>query len=215
MSTRRTIFPTSPTMRLALLMIGVFIVEAWLLVTGQSELLLRLFALDVNHVDRVWTFVTSVFAHGNPLHLFVNLFVFISFGTTFERVYDRSFTLFFLVTGVTTGLVTILFASVFFPSYQPIIGASGAISAMLGAMTLLYPRNRVYLFFVIPLPLWVAVTVFTIGSLVIPVVVGAGAFGIAHLAHGVGALTGVVYLVVQPPQERPETMPERIYSFLA
>jgi membrane associated rhomboid family serine protease len=92
--------------------------------------------------DGYVTVVTSMFLHGGLLHLGGNMLFLWIFGDNIEhRVGHLRFALFYLACGLLAGLAHILFNS---DSMIPTVGASGAISGVLGGYLLLFPRNRVY-----------------------------------------------------------------------
>ena len=74
-----------------------------------------------------------------------------------------------------------------------VLGASGAILAIMGFLTVLNPNLKVHLYFLLPLPLWVLTIGFAIISVSLISVGGIGAGGVAQLAHLVGLLIGIVY----------------------
>jgi membrane associated rhomboid family serine protease len=87
------------------------------------------------------TLVTSMFLHGGWAHLLGNLVFLWVFGDNLEKVMGHvRYVLFYLVTGLGAGLAHILSNS---GSTIPSVGASGAISGVLGGYLLLFPRNRV------------------------------------------------------------------------
>jgi membrane associated rhomboid family serine protease len=102
------------------------------------------------------TIFTSMFLHGGFLHLAGNMLYLWIFGNNIEEAMGHArYTLFYLVCGIMAALSMDFIDP---HSQVPMIGASGAISGVLGAYMLLYPRARVHV--VIPLgiilyPLWV------------------------------------------------------------
>ncbi|MDH5589874.1 MAG: rhomboid family intramembrane serine protease [Gemmatimonadota bacterium] len=138
---------------------------------------------------------TSMFLHGSWLHLVGNLWFLWIFGNNVEDSMGRlRFLAFYVVTGLVAAAAHILFEPA---STVPMVGASGAISGVMGAYMVLYPRARVhtlfFLFFfvrVVALPAWLLLALW----LLIQVVSsgGAGAGGVAYGAHIGGFLAGVV-----------------------
>ena len=106
-----------------------------------------------------WTPLTSMFLHGSWGHIIGNLLFFWVFGNNIEDSMGR---VRFLVFYVVCGLIAAAAHLAIDPSSPvPTVGASGAISGILGAYLVLYPRVRVrmlfwFLFFirVIPVPAW-------------------------------------------------------------
>jgi membrane associated rhomboid family serine protease len=87
------------------------------------------------------TLVTSLFIHGGFLHVFSNMIFFWVFGDNIERYFGHLFFgIFYLLGGVAAAFAQVAIA----PNSQiPMIGASGAISAVLGSYLLLFPRATI------------------------------------------------------------------------
>jgi len=96
---------------------------------------------------------TSMFLHGGLMHLLGNMLFLYIFGDNVEDFFGHiGYALFYVVCGIGSGLVHVLFN---LHSTVPAIGASGAISGVMGAYILLYPRARILTFFfvfVLPIP---------------------------------------------------------------
>jgi membrane associated rhomboid family serine protease len=87
------------------------------------------------------TLLTSMFLHGGWLHLGGNMLYLWIFGDNIERLVGHlRFLTFYLLCGFAAGLAHIFFS---LNSAVPTVGASGAISGVLGGYLLLFPRNRV------------------------------------------------------------------------
>jgi membrane associated rhomboid family serine protease len=103
--------------------------------------------------------LTSMFMHGGWLHLILNMWFFWVFGNNIEDSMGHvRFGVFYLLCGA---LATVAHVASAPGSPVPTIGASGAISGIMGAYLILYPRVRVYTLFIIfvivriiPLPAW-------------------------------------------------------------
>ncbi|MFF2776349.1 rhomboid family intramembrane serine protease [Streptomyces sp. NPDC058052] len=143
---------------------------------------------------------TALFVHGGWLHLLGNmLFLWVFGAMAEERMGHAGFALFYLGTGY---VALAGYAAAHAGSEQTLVGASGAISAVLGAFLFLFPRSRVtslfpFLFF-LPLrfPAWaVLVFWFTLQWLAARAA-GAGP-GVAYLAHVVGFSVGFLYAWVR------------------
>jgi membrane associated rhomboid family serine protease len=141
---------------------------------------------------------TSMFMHGGFLHLGGNMLYLWIFGNNVEDVLGRwKFVLFYLASGIAAAALFIATD----PSGQtPMIGASGAISGVLGAYIVTFPRARVltliFLFFfirVIEIPaLFVLGFWFLLQVLNGMPSLGAGGGGVAWFAHVGGFLFGVL-----------------------
>ena len=114
--------------------------------------------IDAEPINR-WTPITSMFLHGGWGHLLGNVLFFWVFGNNVEDSMGRvRFVAFYLLCGLAAAAAHVITNPA---SRVPTVGASGAISGILGAYLLLYPHVRVrmlFIFFVffkvIPLPAW-------------------------------------------------------------
>jgi len=139
------------------------------------------------------TLLTSMFMHGSWLHLGGNMLFLWIFGDNIEH---RAGPILYLLAYLVAGLIGSGAQIASDPSSPiPSLGASGAISGVLGAYLVLYPRNRVTAFvlrFLVQIPalaaigMWIALQV--ISSLADPT----GSGGVAYLAHIGGFTTGAL-----------------------
>ena len=97
--------------------------------------------------------LTSMFLHSGIMHIAGNMLFLWIFGDNVEDFYGHfTYLLFYLVCGIGSGLLHVLFN---LSSTVPALGASGAISAVMGAYALLYPRSRILtlvFIFLVPIP---------------------------------------------------------------
>jgi len=143
---------------------------------------------------------TSMFLHGGWLHLIGNMWFLWIFGNNIEDSMGHlRFLLFYLLCGVLAAGAHILSQP---QSGIPTVGASGAISGVMGAYLLLYPRVRIYtLFFIIifirivPVPAWAILLWWFVIQVLSGSVAMTGA-GVAFWAHVGGFVAGV--LLVKP-----------------
>ena len=157
-------------------------------ITGDQGSLLSLASL-----------VTYQFLHGGWVHLGVNMLSLAAFGAPVERLLGvRRFVLFYLSAGIVSGLVYLLF----FPgSTDPVIGASGAISGVFGAVLILM-RQVGSLSSVLPIAgIWIALNVFFGYFGGTP---GAGDQPVAWMAHIGGFVYGLAVVRLFVPR-RPGT----------
>ena len=159
-------------------------------VTGSAELAPQLY-----RVPAWMTFVTSMFLHGSFLHLAGNLLYLWIFGNNIEdRLGHLGFLVFYIVSGVAAAAAQIAPEP---GSTIPMIGASGAISGVLGAYLVLYPRSRVVVFIPISFMLlheirafWLLIIWFAV-QLISAVGAPDGA-GVAWWAHIGGFVAGAI-----------------------
>lgn len=144
-----------------------------------------------NVLKEPWTLVTSIFIHGSFFHLLFNGIALFSFGPYLERLLGKKkFLTLFFAGGIIASLLFILMAYVPIPGADPTIpglGASGAIMALIGALTIIQP-NLIVLIFFFPVPLWFAGLFFFLYDLYAGLT--ASAAGVGHFAHIGGLLFG-------------------------
>jgi rhomboid family protein len=144
------------------------------------------------------TLLTSMFLHGGWGHLGGNMLFLWIFGDNIEhRIGHLRFLLFYLVCGLAAGLAHIFFNS---GSAVPTVGASGAISGVLGGYLLLFPRNRVYVLTwggvgsvpaVLMLGMWIVIQfINSVGSVAMTPETEGG--GVAYVAHVGGFIAGLL-----------------------
>ncbi|MFI8966656.1 rhomboid family intramembrane serine protease [Streptomyces sp. NPDC053493] len=140
--------------------------------------------------------LTALFVHGSWLHLLGNmLFLYVFGAMAEERMGAVTFGLFYLSCGA---LALLGYAVAHADSAQTLVGASGAISGVLGAFLFLFPRARVtslfpFLFF-LPLrfPAWIVLVFWFVLQWLAARSAGSGP-GVAYLAHVVGFALGFVF----------------------
>lgn len=154
------------------------------------------------------TVFTSMFLHGGILHLGGNMLYLWIFGDNIEdRMGPVRFVAFYLICGVAAALAQALPAV---GSEVPMIGASGAVSGVLGAYLLLYPHARVLValpliivFYTFYLPAIVVLGLWFLGQLLSSLGQDAAAAGIAFRAH-IGGFAAGILLVRFFIRARPE-----------
>jgi membrane associated rhomboid family serine protease len=167
--------------------------------TGEAEL-----GADLYEVPALVTLVSSLFLHSSIWHLIGNMLYLWVFGDNIEDAMGHiKFLMFYMICGIIAGLAQVVADP---DSVVPTIGASGAISGVLGAYLILHPRARVLIpIFIIPvyvpafllLLFWIGFQVFA--------VLGAGVSGggVAWLAHIGGFVAGAALIALF----RRKTMP--------
>jgi membrane associated rhomboid family serine protease len=146
---------------------------------------------------------THMFLHGSWMHLLGNMWFLWIFGNNVEDSMGHSrFVVFYLACGLAAALLQVFITPT---SGVPMVGASGAISGVMGGYVMLYPRARVYVllplgFFItsIVVPAWTMIGYWAFIQLISGVVSlgaqGEAGGGVAFWAH-LGGLVGGVVLV--------------------
>jgi membrane associated rhomboid family serine protease len=175
----------------------VFVLEHVVAILFGGEAFRTLFVLTSAHPEYVWTWVTSVFSH-QPftfVHIFGNGIVLFFFGPVVERqIGSKRFALLFVVTGMLAGLGQIGLGFLLGEPVSGVLGASGAILAIMGILTVLNPGMKVYLYFVLPVPIWLLTFGYAGISVFGVLAADQNVLGnVAHGAHLIGLLLGLAY----------------------
>lgn len=158
----------------------------------------------------VWlTLITSMFMHGGIAHLAGNMLYLWIFGDNLEdRLGHVRYFFFYLLCGIIASLTHVFTDYIFGENHLiPSLGASGAISGVMGGYLLLFPLKRVQVLFII---FFIRVPAFIVLGLWILLQVangtgylgGSEASGIAYAAHIGGFIAGLVLVKMLMPKER-------------
>lgn len=147
------------------------------------------------------TVVTSMFMHGGWMHLGGNMLFLWIFGDNVEDAMGHvRFALFYLLCGTVAALTQAFLNT---GSLIPMIGASGAISGVLGAYLLLYPRATVrvliflgFIFWIARIPAMYVLGIWFISQLVNAAATPADVPGVAFWAHVGGFVAGMVLVPI-------------------
>jgi membrane associated rhomboid family serine protease len=156
--------------------------------------------------------VTSMFLHGSWMHLLGNMWFLWLFGNNIEDSMTRPrFLAFYLLAGLGAALAQVLASP---SSAVPMVGASGAISGVMGAYLVLFPRVRVFtmvplgfLITSIALPAWVMLIYWVVLQVFggLTSIVGEPSGGVAFWAHVGGFVAGLILI---KPLERADRLAE-------
>ena len=177
----------NPTGVLVIIFINVLVFIATSL---KSQLVYDLDLVPATFTGEPWTILTSMFVHANIFHILGNMVTLYFFGTYLTTlVGETKFFITYFLGGLLGGVFYVLIV-LYAPWSNPLdahvgaIGASGAVFAVGGALAVLRPNQKVLLYFIIPMPLWVAVIG---GFLVLSFVPG-----VAWQAHLGGLVLGLI-----------------------
>jgi rhomboid family protein len=155
---------------------------------------------DITLTERLYPFVTSMFLHGGWLHLIGNMLFLYIFGDNVEgRMGHSKYIIFYIICGLAAAAFQFITNT---GSLIPMIGASGAISGVLGAYITFYPRSKILtlvaVFFLIQL-INIPAAVFILIWFVIQFLSGlstinvpGGTGGVAFWAHVGGFVAGLI-----------------------
>ncbi|MCD6529424.1 rhomboid family intramembrane serine protease [Candidatus Bathyarchaeota archaeon] len=172
----------------------------WQLQQGLSPAILMKYGAVpsvILHGRDLYTLVTSMFLHGGIIHLLSNMYFLFIFGDNVESAFGHlKYFLLYMIFGVVGGLMHSYVTYFYDPRSAsiPAIGASGAISGVLGAYMVLFPRARViclcFYFFIrlIPIP----AIVFIGFWFLLQLLMSGSHTGVAYWAHIGGFLAGMI-----------------------
>jgi membrane associated rhomboid family serine protease len=153
--------------------------------------------------------LTSMFLHGSWMHLLGNMWFLWLFGNNIEDSMTRPrFLAFYVLTGLGAALAQVASDPA---SKVPMVGASGAISGVMGAYLVLFPRVRVFtlvplgfILTTLALPAWVMLIYWAFLQFAggVTSIVGEQAGGVAFWAHLGGFIVGVVLVKVFERRDR-------------
>jgi len=196
-------FNSSYTLWIIIINVVAFIIGLVILNNyGESEIsLIALQPAAVLAGKNLWTFITSMFMHANLTHLFVNMLSLLFIGSFVERLIGkRRFLIFYLASGIIAGLFFVLITFLFSGDMDIYaVGASGAIFGLGGLLAVLTPKLKVLVFFIIPMPMWIAM-IFLLGILwLISITSGLAIGNSAHLGGLIAGLAYGFYLKLKYP----------------
>jgi membrane associated rhomboid family serine protease len=177
------------TRAILLLNVAIFLLD---MVTGR--LLSALGALrPLSAGFEPWQLLTYAFLHENWQHIFFNMFALFMFGGPLEQFCGtRRFTVYYLAC-VLAAAMTQLAVQAATGSMEETIGASGGVFGLLLAFAIFFPRQKLLLYFAIPMPAWLFVTLYGVLELYLGVTGKQG--DVAHFAHLGGMLGGAAVIL--------------------
>lgn len=143
-----------------------------------------------------WQFFTYMFVHQNFRHVLFNMIALLVFGLNLEKaIGSREFLLFYIVCGALSGFFS--FLVYYFTGQERVflLGASGAVYAVLFAYAVFFPRSIIFIWGVVPVPAPVLVLLYALIEL------GSQLFGsgsnVAHMTHLFGFIAAWLYFVLR------------------
>ncbi len=181
----------------ALILIGLNLLV--FLLTSSAPDLVRLLSMNPLYVTRggyFWQVFTYQFVHGGIGHLLSNMIGLLFFGIAVERkIGSKEFLLLYLLSGTLCGVLSLLVYLATGVTYVFLMGASGAVFAILLAYAILYPRSIIYLWAIVPIP--APVLVIGYAALETMHLFGGVNTGVAHATHLIGFAVSWVYFLIR------------------
>ena len=167
--------------------------------TDNTHWLSKALSLQTDHLWYVWSYVTYGFAHASIdtrsgiWHIAGNMITLFFLGRPVENRLGRSeFLRFYLISIVVSGIGWVLVSAIMAPgSARFVVGASGAVSAVVVLFIFAYPRETILLMGIVPVPAWI-LGVLLLGMNLLNAF-GGSSGGVAWEAHLAGAAFGFLY----------------------
>lgn len=142
-----------------------------------------------------FNFLSSMFMHGSIAHIFGNMLFLWIFGDNLENLLGHiRYCIFYIVCGFAAAFAQIFMDS---GSVIPMLGASGAISGVLGGYVLLFPKRQVRAIifnFLTTVPAFVAIGIWIAYQLIVGYLTPSGSGGVAYAAHIGGFIAGIALI---------------------
>jgi len=190
-----------PYITILLIFLNVFIFLITYLTPNFDKIVLEYGAIPARILkgEGTFTLITAMFLHAGFLHLIGNMWFLWIFGDNVEYALGKiKFLLFYFLCGILSGLFNIFLTSGEALSI-PTIGASGAISGLLGGYLILYPKNKIRAFFLVLFtPIIFSVPAFFyIGIWFLYQFLSAGTpSSVAYFAHIGGFIAGMIFVLL-------------------
>ena len=144
-----------------------------------------------------FNFLSSMFMHGDIMHIFGNMLFLFIFGDNLENAIGHiRYLVFYLLCGFAAAAAQIIMGP---DSIIPMLGASGAISGVLGGYILLFPQRKVRAIifnFVTTVPAFVAIGIWIVYQVVLGYLSPSGGGGVAYAAHIGGFIMGIATIKI-------------------
>jgi membrane associated rhomboid family serine protease len=144
-----------------------------------------------------FNFLSSMFMHGDIMHLGGNLLFLWIFGDNIEdRIGHVRYAIFYIICGFAAAIAQIIMGP---SSIIPMLGASGAISGVMGGYVLLFPHKRVRAFilrFLTEVPAYAAVGIWIVYQIVLGYLSPSEGGGVAYAAHIGGFFAGLALIKI-------------------
>jgi membrane associated rhomboid family serine protease len=158
--------------------------------------------LTVNPSREAIALLSSQFLHANVLHLAGNMWFLYLFGNNIEDLLGHGkFLVFYLICGAVAALVHAMSAPT---SLVPMVGASGAISGVMGAYLIRFPRAKIltliflgFLITPIRVPAALFLGLWIVGQTIYAAMANPNLPGVAYLAHISGFVVGAIAIAIE------------------
>lgn len=161
----------------------------------ELTLVLGLFPPTFLRYKFLWQPISYMFVHGSLTHLIFNMISLLIFGLTVEKaIGSKEFLLFYMLSGILSGVLSLV-TYLIFGTFTLLVGASGALYALLFLFAVVFPRSTIFIWGVIPVPSPILVVIYAAIALFNQL--SGGMDTVAHLTHLWGFAVAWLYIVVR------------------
>ena len=180
------------TLLLIAINIFVFFLSYYVYPSLGLRLAMSPFMILADH--RWYQFVTYMFIHGSLMHLFSNMLGLFIFGTMVEKyIGSKEFLLYYFMTGTLSAVLTFIYYYFTGKYFYFLMGASGAVYAVMLLFAVFFPNAVVYVMGLLPVKAYVLVAAYFL----IEFFLQFSYDGIAHITHLFGLVVGLLYVVIR------------------
>lgn len=159
----------------------------------ELTLVLGLFPPTFLRYKFLWQPISYMFVHGSLTHLIFNMISLLIFGLTVEKaIGSKEFLLFYMLSGILSGVLSLV-TYLIFGTFTLLVGASGALYALLFLFAVVFPRSTIFIWGVIPVPSPILVVIYAAIALFNQLSMDT----VAHLTHLWGFAVAWLYIVVR------------------
>ena len=143
-----------------------------------------------------WQFLTYMFVHANWSHIISNMLGLLFFGVSVEKaIGSKEFLLFYFLTGTLSGIFSFFIYWITGQTNVYLMGASGAVYAVLLLFAVAFPKAKIYIWGIIPVPAPILVVIYA--AIEIYSQFFSSGSNIAHLTHLAGFAFAWIYCIVR------------------
>ena len=143
-----------------------------------------------------WQFISYMFVHASLMHLLGNMLGLVFFGTAGERsLGTKQFLILYFASGLASGALSFAVYAAAGMNHVFLLGAPGAVYAVLLVFSVLFPRALIYLWGILPIPAPILVSIFALIE-IFSQLFGADS-GIAHTTHLFGFAAAWLYVRIR------------------
>lgn len=194
MDNRNSFFGNIPTATKNIIVINALLFLAMKMVDKFNWSMLGMFYFDTDYF-RPFQVITYMFMHANISHIIFNMFAVFMFGSVLEHFWGvKKFLFYYFFTGIGAAIAQQLVWYLSGNFGGVTVGASGAVFGLLLAYGMMFPNEKIYLYFAIPIKAKYFIVIYGLIELFMGVANFSGD-NVAHFAHLGGLVFGLILML--------------------